>query len=454
VEPAIPSLVFPDGGFPTSPSTPEGAIPDLPAQSGLGALYAPLPASSPDYARPGVGIRPIADYAPPGLLRQDPQPGLSGLPLYRPIPIPTPVQTPTDLEREKFVTRGLFPGTYLVPGTNTSFKWYGFVRLDGTFDYNPIGGTDSFVTAQIPVPQGRGQNYALNPRYSRLGLDTWTPTSLFDWTFHTRIEMDFFNGNNSGSFGSFPLRLRYAFIDFGPFRVGQAPSAFMDYDVFPNVLDYQGPNGMILMRQVIARMTLPLADQLHVAFAVEQPYSDIQWFEDGTFVVNPGSGIITTSGAARNVQDLPDLTGHLRYDTDLGHLQIAGILRKLTFQPAVGDDMNRLGSGINFTGSFHPWAWLIGSNPARKENRTALERSRFLGQYAVGHGINRYLQDPNGLGLDAVFDPAEGFRALSSVGWFGCYEHWWSEKWLSNLCYGEVYTSLPEAVPGNTYREG
>lgn len=445
-EPVSPSLVFPEGGFPTSRPAPEGAIPGPGEQPGLGSLYTPI-------QRPGAGYRPVSDYTPPGRVYRDPQPGV-GVPLYQALPVLTPEQVPTDVERDKFVTRGLFPGTYLVPGTNTSFKWYGFARLDGIFDFDPIGGTDSFVTAQIPVPQGRGQNLALNPRYSRLGLDTWTPTPLFDWTFRTRIEMDFFNGNTSGSFGSFPLRLRYAYIDFGPFRVGQAASTFMDYDVFPNVLDYQGPNGMILMRQVIARATLPVADRLHVALAVEQPYSDIQWFEDGGFVANPGSGIITTPGAPRNVQDLPDFTGHVRYDSDFGHLQVASVFRKLTFQPAVGDDMNRLGSGVSITGSFHPWAWLMCSNPARKENATALERSRFLGQYAVGRGINRYLQDPNGLGLDAVFDPVEGFRALSSVGWFGCYEHWWSEKWLSNFCYGEVFTALPDAVPDNTYQEG
>ena len=52
------------------------------------------------------------------------------------------------------------------------------------------------------------------------------------------------------------------------------------------------------------------------------------------------------------------------------------------------------------------------SNPDRKDNPTALERSRFLGAYAVGRGINRYLQDENGLGLDAVFEPIGGFRAL------------------------------------------
>jgi hypothetical protein len=447
-----PSRVFPDGGFPTGPAA-EGTSPDKPAQPGPSGLYAPLPVPAPDYSRPGVGVRPYSDYAPPGYQRLDPQGGL-GASLYGPIPVPAPEEIPTTLERDKFVTRGLFPGSYLIPGTNTSWKLYGFARLDGMFDFNPIGGTDSFVVAQIPVPQGRGQNVALDPRYSRLGLDTWTPTSLFDWTVHTRIEVDFFNGNNSGLFGSYPLRLRYAYIDYGPFRLGQAASTFMDYDVFPNVLDYQGPNGMVLMRQVIARVTVPLADQLFVAAAIEQPYSDISWFVDDEFMVNPGTGVITTAGAPRNVQDMPDFTGHVRYETDFGHVQVAGVLRKLTFLPSVGEETNRLGAGVSLTADFHPWAWCLQSNPVRKDNPTALERCRIMGQYAVGRGINRYLQDTNGLGLDAVSTPFDGFHALYSVGWFACYEHWWTQKFLSNFCYGEMFTGLPNDIPADTYKMG
>jgi hypothetical protein len=33
-------------------------------------------------------------------------------------PAPAPI---TPEERQKFVTRGIFPGSFLVPGTNTSF---------------------------------------------------------------------------------------------------------------------------------------------------------------------------------------------------------------------------------------------------------------------------------------------------------------------------------------------
>jgi hypothetical protein len=378
--------------------------------------------------------RSIADYAPPGLQPRPPQAG-AAYPLYTPLEVPRPEISPED--RSKFVTEGIFPGTYLIPRFNTSLKFYGFVRVDGIFDFNPIGSTDDFVTSSIPIPQGRGQNEVLNPRYTRLGFMSYTPTPFNDWTVQTKLEMDFFNGNTSGAFGSFPIRLRFAYADWGYFRVGQDASVFMDYDVFPNVLDYEGPPGMVLMRQPVLRVTLPLGDQVHWAVAVEQPFSDI-----------------TPSEGGQGIQDVPDFTTHLRYDPGLGHVQLSGLLRKITNQPEFGPDQNRLGWGLNLTGDFHPWAALMGTNPAAKENPNGLERSRFLGQYAAGYGINRYIQDVNGLGLDAAAGPAQLFRLIHATGWFGAYEHWWNEKWTTTLLYGEAHTFSPGVLvlPGDTYK--
>ncbi|MFO0815753.1 MAG: DcaP family trimeric outer membrane transporter [Gemmatales bacterium] len=344
----------------------------------------------------------------------------------------------------------------LMPGNfaNTKYKWYGFARLDAIFDFNPIRSTDDFVTSSIPVPQGRGQNVALNPRYSRIGFDTSTPWTDMDWTINTKIELDFFNGNSSGNFGSYPIRLRFAYVDFGPFRFGQAASVFMDYDVFPDVLDYEGPPGMVLMRQALASVKWSPTDRLTFKLGVEQPYSDIIW-DDGSgagFVTAPGSGIITTAGAPRNIQDIPDLTGNAHYTYDYGHVQLAGIARKLTYQPSVGSADSDIGYGVNLTGTFHPWAVLDGCMPADAKDRTPLQKSRFLGQYATGRGINRYIQDVNGLGLDAVFEPVNGFDSLRAEGWFLCYEHFWTDKWISNFCYGQSWTELPEALPDTTYK--
>jgi hypothetical protein len=344
----------------------------------------------------------------------------------------------------------------LLPGNfkETKYKWYGFVRLDGIYDFRPIASTDSFVTSSIPIPQGRGQNTVLTPRYSRIGFDTETPIKSMDWTLRTRIEMDFFNGNTSGAFGSFPIRLRFAWADFGPFLVGQAASQFMDYDVFPNVLDYQGPPGMVLMRQPLVALRVPVGEKVKATVAVEQPYSDIQWFENGVWIVNPGSGIITTPGVGRNVQDFPDFTANVRYLGDYGHVQLAGIARKLTFQPAIGDSaLDVMGYGVNLTGSFHPWAY-FSDTPRSGNCATPMSKSRILGQFASGRGIDRYLQDENGLALDATFDPVNGFRAIPSYGWFLAYEQWWAKRWASVFTYSDTLTDPTPSLPGNTYKRG
>jgi hypothetical protein len=384
-----------------------------------------------------------------------------------PVPAPIPSSQPVPFQVDQSTApaaqdRGFFSGfpdvqdlSSLVAGRfmNTKYKWYGFVRLDGIYDFKPIKSTDDFVTSSIPIPQGSGQNAVLTPRYTRLGFDTETPWEAMDWTIKTRIELDFFNGNTSGVFGSFPLRLRFAWIDVGPFLVGQAASLFMDYDVFPNVLDYEGPPGMVLMRQPIASIHCKFWEKFKVSVGVEQPYSDIQWFENGEWVVNPNTGIITTPGVDRNIQNLPDFTGNIRYEGDYGHIQVAGIARKLSIKLASGTDLDQFGYGINLTGILHPWALYHGAPPKASEDPDPWQRCRFLAQYAVGRGINRYIQDVNGFGLDATYDPANGFRAIPSYGWFVAYEHWWCKRWASNFTVGGgTWSSLTDTLPANTYK--
>src|SRR5262245_19436587 len=213
VEPPTPPQVFPEGDFPTFPPAPEGGIPaatpipkpgtlpppvlaptsDYPSygygpQEGKDAPgareYIPLSGPMPGYvyetsyyATPGIGARALADYAPPGYEPREFQ-DAPGAPEFVPIYPPAPI---TPEERQKFVTRGLFPGSYLVPGTNTSFRFRGFVRLTGLYDFDPIGSRDDFVTSTIPVPQRQGQNYNMAARYSRFALETWTPTTIFEW---------------------------------------------------------------------------------------------------------------------------------------------------------------------------------------------------------------------------------------------------------------------------------
>src|SRR5262245_6062804 len=54
--------------------------------------------------------------------------------------------------------------------TETRYTWYGFVRMDASYDFRPLGSTDDFVTSSIPIPQGKGRNFGMAPRYTRLGF--------------------------------------------------------------------------------------------------------------------------------------------------------------------------------------------------------------------------------------------------------------------------------------------
>jgi len=417
-----------------SPPVTDSDIPNTPAQLGPGELYNPSQLSRADYLMPGVGPRPYADYAPPGFYPEDYQeaPGVSE---FMPITAPAPV---TAEERQKFVTRGLFPGSFLVPGSNTSFRFSGFVRLGETFDFNPIGSVDTFVTNSIPVDpvsQGQRQNMNFSARPTRLTLDSWTPTSLNDWNVHTFIQFDFFSGNPPAVGSSSNPRLRFAFVDFGYFRIGQDTTVFMDPASFPRTVDFQGPDGLVNVRQWLARVTVPLTDRLFWAAAVEQPFSDIT----------------TVGNGDSRIQDVPDITTHLRYEADLGHVQVSSILRTIGYQPAVGSATSDTGWGMNLTANYRPWAALLGSNLAGNSNPTGLERCRVLLQYGFGSGINRYIQDTSGQGLDGAVDSNGVFHTLYGQGWTVSYEHWFNEKWLINSTYSDVSVGHTDAQPGSTY---
>jgi hypothetical protein len=349
------------------------------------------------------------------------------------IPPPVPV---TPEERERFVVRGIFPGSFLVPGTNTSFRLRGFVRLTGLYDFDPIGSRDDFVTNTIPVPQQVGQNQNFSARYSRFAVETWTPTPIHEWTLHTFIEADFFNGPNQAvGGGGNPFRLRHAFVDYGYFRIGQQNTVFMDGNAWPNTVDFAGPRGLLNQRRPSARMTVPLADQLFWATGIEGPFSDI-----------------TTNGLGTNVQNIPDFANHLRYESDLGHVQLSSVLRAIGYRPMFGEVTRRGGWGLSASTVFHPWAMLIGSNPVRKDNPTGLERSRILLMYNFGWGIGRYIQDTAGLGLDGQVDPATGaFDTVYAVGWSASYEHWFNERWLTNVTYSPTLVGSTPGQLGSTY---
>lgn len=320
----------------------------------------------------------------------------------------------------------------------THLSWSGRVHLDGIFDFDPIGSNAEFVTATIPVPQERGGNVDFSARASRIDFKAQSDSRVGPIT--SFMQLDFFDRDTQGPTGSFRPRLRFFYADVGNFRFGQDASVFMDYGAYPNVIENEGPASIILVRQSLARTTIPLGDHWKLAMAAEQPFSDIVVPEDAA-----GDPI------GKRLQDVPDLTGHINYQGDYGHVQTAGIYRRITYQNAAQNNLRTTGYGINFTGDLHLWAWLAGAGLHSETCKSPLVKSRFLGQYAAGYGIARYIEDANGLGLDAALDSSGNFDALFARAWYVGYEHWWTTRWTSTFVFGEDGNSATDALPGNTY---
>ena len=147
-----------------------------------------------------------------------------------------PNETPKPVETAKaegvVIKAGSLPGSIMIPGTDTSIKLYGNVRVDATYDTagrnNDIRNND-WASAVFAQPfdrssanlERKGQFYG-TARASRLGLLSSTPTLLGD--FEIKVEADFNAPNDyMGELGSngVMFRLRHAYGRLGNLLLGQ-----------------------------------------------------------------------------------------------------------------------------------------------------------------------------------------------------------------------------------------
>ena len=162
-----------------------------------------------------------------------------------------------------------YKGFFHLPGTQTILKIGGYFKTDFIYDLKPAGNTDSFIPSSIPIPNVVGVNNAtVSVRPTRLSLDFRIPsTQLGDVRFY--VEGDLFGTNATTP------RLRHAYAQVRNVLIGQTFSNFMDPDGFPDTLDFQGPNGMVNLRNPQLRYGFALSPSTTFYISVEKPSSDI-----------------------------------------------------------------------------------------------------------------------------------------------------------------------------------
>jgi hypothetical protein len=302
-----------------------------------------------------------------------------------------------------------------------TFNIYGFVMVDS--GYNGVQQDPNWFDVLRPTKLpayndqfGPGGNVFFSVRQTRFGVKTSSPTPLGD--LKTWFEFELFGTGVDA--GQTTFRLRQAYGELGHFGAGQTWSPFMDIDVFPNSLEYWGPNGMVFFRNVQLRW-MPIQGSSNVAIALERPGASA----DGGIY----SDRVELSGIKPKF-DLPDLSGHARIARSWGYVQGAGMLRKIGWTDnnrTATQDLSRnvLGWGVNGTSNLN-----FGKNDVGKF------------EVVYGRGIENYMNDaPIDIAIQTypgnLVTPAKGIP-LPVLGVVAFLDHNWSKKVTTATGYSMV----------------
>jgi len=309
-----------------------------------------------------------------------------------------------------------YKGYFLLPGTQTLLKIGGYFKTDFIYDLKPAGNTDAFIPSSIPIPTVVGVNNAtVSIRPTRLNLDFRIPSATIgDVRFY--IEGDMFGTNSTTP------RLRHAYAQVRNLLVGQTFSNFMDPDGFPDTLDFQGPNGMVNLRNPQFRYGFALSPSTTFYISVEKPSSDVV-FKTPQFSDQPNA-------------PSPDGAIRLRQEFQGGHFQVAALFRSIAAFLPDGRTDSVFGWGVNPS---------LGVKTFGNDN--------VILAVAAGHGISRYIQDTSGLGIDA--EPASGvsphLEATPAIGVEGAYQHYWRRTLRSSAIYSYVAVNNTNLAAPTTY---
>jgi hypothetical protein len=315
------------------------------------------------------------------------------------------------------LSAGVFKATAQDTLPKKAFEVYGFVMTDAGYNANSINPNWFDVVRPTKLPSYKGEfgsdgNAYFSVRQTRFGVKSWLPTSLGE--LKTTFEFELFGTGVDE--GQTTFRLRHAYAELGHFGVGQYWSPFMDADVFPNSLEYWGPVGMVFFRNIQIRY-MPIQGDTRLTFALERPGAS---GDQGKY-----SDRVELHGIQPRFP-LPDLSAEYRYGGKFGYVEVAGILRYISWDDVQEDAFDlsdkTVGWGINLSSNI---------------NFTKSTIGRF--QVVYGQGIENYMNDaPADIGIknnpsDPV-KPALGVP-LPVLGIVAFIDQQWNSKFSSSIGY-------------------
>jgi hypothetical protein len=313
---------------------------------------------------------------------------------------------------------------------------YGFAMLDMGYEAGQTDPNwfDVLRPTKLPAFEnqyGEDGHFFAGVRQSRLGVKGFMPTDVGE--VKTIFEFELFGTGVDA--GQTTFRLRHAWGELGQFGAGQTWSPFMDPDVFPNSIEYWGPNGMVFFRNVQVRWTPWQKGDSRFAVALERPGASA---DQGIY-----AGRIELADVKARFP-LPDLSAQFRYAKGWGHVQAAGILRQMKW-----DDLNN--DEFDLSGDATGWGLNFSTN-------VKLSKHVIRASVAFGEGVQNYWNDaPVDVGIQSNFSnprtPVVG-KALPIIGIVAFVDLNWSDEWTSTVGYSMVDIDNSDAQAANAFKKG
>jgi hypothetical protein len=319
--------------------------------------------------------------------------------------------------------------------SRADYNVYGFAQLDYIQDFNRVDPAWQATLRPSKIPTTKGLfgsdgQAIVSARQSRLGVEGTIPTDQGD--IYAKFEFDLFGVGPSA--GEFTMRVRHVYGQFGHVLAGQTNSLFMDVDIFPDIIDYWGPGGMVFLRNPQLRYSLGSDENLKFAVAIEEPLNNID------------TGRLTELDfrftGTQPDEKLPDLTMQVRQAMGKNHVQLAGIVRRVGYDtPDTPDNKPNgfaTGWGLDLTS-------VLKVRPS-----DALK----LG-VVYGAGIANYMNDggtdlaPDGPSLATV-----SAKAVPLLGISAYYDIGWSEKYTSTIGYSVTQVDNTSFQTGGAFHKG
>jgi len=298
---------------------------------------------------------------------------------------------------------------------------YGYAQADAIYDIDQVNPDWFDVERPTKLPAfpnefGKDGNFWASVRSTRFGVNGWLPTGWGE--VKTQFEFDLFGVNPDA--GQTTFHLRQAWGEIGPFLAGQTNSVFMDGSVSPIAIEYWGPSGMAALRNVQLRWA-PLRGENELFIALERP------------------GATADNGRAQDHVELqniktrfpaPDLTVHYRRTGDWGHVQLAGIVRYISWEDTVPDQFDLSG---------HATGWGLNLSTNIKVG----DRGTVRAAVVYGEGIENYMTDaPTDIGAAVNTSgnprrPVVG-ETLPVLGITAFYDFYWSDCFSTAIGYSRV----------------